>query len=96
MLYAQTKGAVVVTAPGNSQMNIDQLVLFPPYADDPLYTDAEPRAPTNVLVAAAVDGAGNLTSVSSWGPAHVDLGAPFERARGSHLTPRATPRASPG
>ena len=75
ILYAQTKGAVVVTAPGNSQMNIDQLVLFPPYAGDTLYTDASP-APTNVLVAAAVDGAGNLTSVSSWGPAHVDLGAP--------------------
>src|SRR5438270_60834 len=75
ILYAQTKGAVVVTAPGNSQMNIDQLVLFPPYAGDSLYTDASP-APTNVLVAAAVDGAGNLTSVSSWGPAHVDFGAP--------------------
>jgi hypothetical protein len=72
--YAQTRGAVVVTAPGNASMNIDQLVLFPPYADDPLYSTASP-VPTNVMVAAAVDASGNLTSVSSWGPVHVDLGA---------------------
>jgi len=72
--YAQTKGAVVVTAPGNASMNIDQLVLFPPYAGDPVYSLARP-VPSNVLVAAAVDSSGKLTSVSSWGPVHVDLGA---------------------
>src|SRR5271157_5341786 len=72
--YAQTKGAVVVTAPGNFAMNIDNLVLYPAYADDPLYSTASP-VPTNVIVAAAVDASGNLTSVSDWGPEHVDLGA---------------------
>ena len=39
-----------------------------------LSTPRQP-VPTNVIVAAAVDAAGNLTSVSSWGPQHVDLGA---------------------
>ena len=72
--YAQTKGAVVVTAPGNAALNIDDIVLYPPDADDPLYSTASP-VPTNVIVAAAVDASGNLTSVSSWGPQHVDLGA---------------------
>ena len=72
--YAETKGAVVVTGPGNSQTNIDQTVVFPPYADDAFYTDASPT-PGNLLVAAAVDASGNLTSVSNWGPVHVDLGA---------------------
>ncbi len=72
--YAQSKGAVVVTAPGNDAINIDHLVLYPAYASDPVYSTASP-APTNVIVAAAVDAAGNLTSVSSWGPNHVDLGA---------------------
>ncbi|WP_165075148.1 discoidin domain-containing protein [Paludisphaera rhizosphaerae] len=72
--YAETKGAVVVTAPGNSAKNIDGSVLFPPYADDPVYSTTRPT-PTNVLVAAAVDSSGNLTSVSNWGPVHVDLGA---------------------
>ncbi len=72
--YAQTKGAVVVTAPGNNSMNIDGVVLYPAYADDPTYSTANP-VPTNVIVAAAVDASGNLTSVSNWGPEHVDLGA---------------------
>ena len=72
--YAETKGAVVVTGPGNSQTNIDQTVVFPPYADDAFYTDASPT-PGNLLVAAAVDASGKLTSVSNWGPVHVDLGA---------------------
>ena len=49
-------------------------MVFPPYADDPLYSTASP-VPTNLIVAAAVDASGNLTPVSSWGPAHVDLGA---------------------
>ncbi|MGA2700818.1 MAG: discoidin domain-containing protein [Isosphaeraceae bacterium] len=72
--YAQTKGAVVVTAPGNAAMNIDNVVIYPAYADDPLYSTASP-VPTNVIDAAAVDASGNLTSVSDWGPEHVDLGA---------------------
>jgi hypothetical protein len=72
--YAQTKGAVVVTAPGNQALNIDQLLVYPPYADDPLYSTASP-VPSNLIVAAAVDSSGNLTAVSSWGPVHVDLGA---------------------
>ena len=81
--YAQTKGAVVVTAPGNLASNIDQLVVFPPYANDPIYSTAQP-VPSNLIVAAAVDSSGALTSVSSWGPAHVDLGAPTN-AGGFHL-----------
>ena len=73
--YAQTRGAVVVTAPGNLAANIDQLVVFPPYASDPVYSTAQP-VPSNLIVAAAVDSSGNLTSLSDWGPAHVDLGIP--------------------
>jgi len=72
--YAQTKGAVVVTAPGNAAMNIDGVVIYPVDADNPLDSTASP-VPTNVIVAAAVDASGNLTSVSSWGPESVDLGA---------------------
>ena len=55
-------------------MNIDGVVIYPVYADNPLDTNASP-VPTNVIVAAAVDASGNLTSVSSWGPENVDLGA---------------------
>ncbi len=73
--YADSRGAVVVTGSGNGAANIDQVVVFPPYADDPVYSDASPL-PSNLLVAAAVDPSGNLTSVSNWGPVHVDLGAP--------------------
>ena len=72
--YAETKGAVVVTAPGNGSSNIDTIPVFPPYADDPAYSTTRPT-PTNVLVAAAVDSQGNLTSPSNWGPVHVDFGA---------------------
>ncbi|AMV36588.1 Thermophilic serine proteinase precursor [Planctomyces sp. SH-PL62] len=72
--YAETKGAVVVTAPGNATRNIDLIPVFPPYADDSLYSFTRPT-PGNVLVAAAVDSNGNLTPASSWGPIHVDLGA---------------------
>jgi hypothetical protein len=74
ILYAQSKGAVVVTGSGNAALDIDRLMVFPPYADDPLYTTAS-VPPSNLLVAAAVDSSGNLTSVSNWGPVHVDLGA---------------------
>ncbi len=72
--YAQTKGAIVVTGPGNNAMNIDKLVLYPAFAADPTYSTSNP-VPTNVIVAAAVDASGNLTSVSNWGPEHVTLGA---------------------
>ena len=72
--YAQTKGAVVVTAPGNAAMIIDGAVIYPVDADNPLDSTASP-VPTNVIVAAAVDASGNLTAVSSWGPESVDLGA---------------------
>ena len=72
--YAQTKGAVVVTGPGNGAMNIDDEVMYPAYADDPTYSTSNP-VPTNVIDAAAVDASGNLTSVSNWGPEHVSLGA---------------------
>ena len=74
ILYAQTKGAVVVTASGNSSSNIDSSWLFPIDADDPSNHDVNPL-PTNLIVAAAVDSSGNLTSQSNWGPVHVDLGA---------------------
>jgi hypothetical protein len=73
--YAQTRGAVVVTGSGNLATDIDRLVVFPPYANDMIYSTAQP-VPSNLVVAAAVDSSGNLSSVSSWGPAHVDLGAP--------------------
>ncbi|MDG3006740.1 discoidin domain-containing protein [Paludisphaera mucosa] len=72
--YAQSKGAIVVTAPGNAARSIELIPVFPPYADDPLYSTTRPT-PTNVLVAAAVDANGVLTPVSSWGAVHVDLGA---------------------
>jgi len=72
--YAESKGAVVVTGPGNNGRTIDTIAVFPAYADDAMYSVYRPT-PTNVLVAAATDAQGNLTSVSSYGPVHVDLGA---------------------
>src|SRR5690606_30865390 len=72
--YAESKGAVIVTGPGNGGRNIDTIAVFPPYADDAMYSIHRPT-PDNVLVAAATDADGNLTSVSNYGPVHVDLGA---------------------
>lgn len=72
--YAESKGAVVVTAPGNSSRSIETIAVFPPYADDPSYSATRPT-PTNVVVAAATDAGGTLTSASSWGSVHVDFGA---------------------
>ena len=72
--YAESKGAVIVTGPGNGGRNIDTIAVFPPYADDSMYSIHRPT-PDNVLVAAATDADGNLTSVSNYGPVHVDLGA---------------------
>jgi hypothetical protein len=75
--YAQTKGAVVVTGSGNESMNIDHLVVYPPYATDSFYSTSSP-VPSNLIVAAAVDSSGNLGRLSNWGPAHVSLGAPAD------------------
>jgi len=72
--YAQSRGSVVVTGAGNGSTNIDRQVVFPPYADSPIYSSAAPL-PSNLIVAAAVDTSGALTSISNWGPEIVDLGA---------------------
>ncbi len=72
--YAQSRGAVVVTGAGNGSTNIDRQVVFPPYADSPIYSAASPL-PSNLIVAAAVDTSGALTPMSNWGPEIVDLGA---------------------
>lgn len=72
--YAESKGAVVVTAPGNGSRSIDSVAVFPAYADDAAYSTTRPT-PTNVVVAAATDASGKLTAPSNWGPVHVDFGA---------------------
>ncbi|MFO0889738.1 MAG: discoidin domain-containing protein [Isosphaeraceae bacterium] len=72
--YAQTRGAVVVTGAGNSGLDLDRLVVFPPYSDNFTYSTARPL-PGNLLVSAAVDPSGKLTPASNWGPTSVDLGA---------------------
>ncbi len=77
--YAQSKGAVVVTAPGNDGKNIDnptQLdVRYPADLDDPAIVATSPQI-ANILVASVVDGNRNLYSTSNWGSVHVDFGAP--------------------
>ncbi|WP_337177092.1 discoidin domain-containing protein [Paludisphaera sp.] len=72
--YAESKGAVVVTAPGNNSRSIEAVASFPAYADDAAYSTTRPT-PTNVVVAAATDARGVLTAPSNWGPVHVDFGA---------------------
>lgn len=72
--YAESKGAIVVTGPGNSGRGIDAIPVWPAYASDPMYSVHRPT-PTNVLVAAATDAEGNLTAVSNYGPIHVNMGA---------------------
>lgn len=72
--YAESKGAVIVTGPGNNGRTIDTIPVWPAYADDGMYSFHRPT-PNNVLVAAATDAQGNLTPVSNYGPIHVDLGA---------------------
>ncbi len=66
--YAQSKNVVVVTAAGNNGVNIDN-----PANNTTLYP-ADDVSP-NLLVVAAVDSSGNLSSVSNWGPVHVSIGA---------------------
>jgi hypothetical protein len=72
--YAESKGAVVVTAPGNGSRSIESIAVYPAYADDASYSVTRPT-PTNVVVAAATDASGKLTAASNWGPVHVDFGA---------------------
>lgn|GEM_PF-1663960 len=71
--YANSKGAIVVTGAGNDHYNIDStdpsLNGYLPYN---LYPTSV-LAP-NLIVAASTDASGNLTSVSNYGPVHVDLG----------------------
>ncbi len=73
--YANSMGAIVVTGAGNNHYNIDstdtQLNGYYPLS---LYPTAV-IAP-NLIVAASTDSSNNLTSVSNYGPVHVDLGAP--------------------
>jgi hypothetical protein len=71
--YAESKGAVVVTAPGNSGVNIDDpsstYTPYPPLSHVP--GDA-------TIVAASFDPAtGQLWPGSNWGPSHVELAAPL-------------------
>ncbi len=67
--YANSKGAVVSTSAGNDHVDVDD-----PSNPDSIYPLAI-RLP-NMLVSAAVDSGGALSSVSNWGPVRVDLGAP--------------------
>ncbi|QEH32859.1 Thermophilic serine proteinase precursor [Aquisphaera giovannonii] len=77
--YAQAHGAVVVTAAGNEgqSIEVDPFYMMPADADDPAYNGLG-VALGNVLVAAAVDSSGNLSSLTNWGAVHVDVGAPTD------------------
>lgn len=66
--YAETKNIVVVTAPGNNAANIDD-------PTNPISIYPADTHSANMIVAAAVTSSGALSSVSNWGPIHVDLGA---------------------
>ena len=67
--YAASKGAVVSVAAANDHVNVDDPAN--PATVYPLAIRA-----SNMLVSAAVDSTGALSSVSNWGPQRVDLGAP--------------------
>lgn len=67
--YAASKGAVVSVAAANDHVNIDD-----PANPATIYPLAIRSA--NMIVAAAVDGSGVLSSASNWGAKSVDLGAP--------------------
>ncbi len=67
--YAASKGVIVSVAASNDHVNVDD-----PSTPASIYPLAI-RSP-NMLVSAAVDSTGALSSVSNWGPKRVDLGAP--------------------
>ncbi len=78
--YAQSKGAMVVTASGNESINLDDPNRYGPYimpgsAGNPAHNGLG-VALDNVLVTAAVDGSNKLTQYTNWGPASVNIGAP--------------------
>lgn len=67
--YASDHGVVVVVSAANDNQNIETVATISrPY---PAWTHA-----SNMIVAAAVDGTGNLSPLSNWGGVHVDLGSP--------------------
>ena len=82
--YAERRGSVVVAPAGNRGfqdqsrgLDVDrsaESAIFPAFADDSAYNRLGVSL-SNLLVAAAVDPSGNLTSASNWGPTHVDVGA---------------------
>ena len=88
--YAEARGSVVVAPAGNRGfqnqsrgLDVDrsaESAIFPAFADDSAYNGLGVSL-SNLLVAAAVDPSGNLTSVSNWGPTHVDVGA-FSNSEG--------------
>jgi hypothetical protein len=82
--YAEQRGSIVVAPAGNRGfqdqsrgLDVDrsaESAIYPAFADDAAYNRLGVSL-SNLLVAAAVDPSGNLTSVSNWGPTHVDVGA---------------------
>lgn len=72
--YAESKGAIVVTGAGNDHYNIDST---DPSLNGYLPFNLYPTSiiAPNLIVAASTDASGNLTSVSNYGPVHVDLGS---------------------
>ena len=67
--YANSKGSVVSVAAANDHVNVDDPT--DPAAIYPLAIRS-----TNMIVSAATDSSGVLSSISNWGPKRVDLGAP--------------------
>ncbi len=67
--YAASKGSVVSVSAANDGVNIDS-------ATNPVTIYPLAIRSSNMLVSAAVDSSGALSSVSNWGPKSVDLGAP--------------------
>ena len=90
ILYAESKGVVVVTAAGNNGyqnqpggVDIDgssqSWPIYPAYTHTP-----------NMLVAASVDATGTLYPGSNWGGQHVDLGAFWDPSNSKWETSFAT------
>jgi hypothetical protein len=73
--YANAHGAIVVTGAGNDSYDIDSTdPNLNGYLPNHLYP-TDNQGP-NLIVAASTDPSGNLTSVSNYGPFHVNLGSP--------------------